>query len=120
VVKIDELIFGSIVVAGKKYRRDILIFTDGTVRKREGGFLMFGSHEIKQRELEDLSRGQPETIVVGTGTDSAAHVAPEAGSWAKGKNLSLLLVQLSYDAVAKVSELVEQKKRVAALIHITC
>ena len=116
--KIDELIFGSIVVEGKKYRRDILIFADGTVKKRKGGFLMFGSHEIKRRELEELSQGQPETVIVGTGTNGAARITPEAESWAKGKKLSLL-VQPSYDAVAKVNELAEQQK-VAALIHITC
>ncbi len=116
--KIDELTFGSIIVEGKKYRRDVLIFADGTVKKRKGGFLMFGSHKIKKQELEELSQGQPETIIVGTGTNSAAHIAPEAESWAKGKNLSLL-VQPSHDAVAVVNELGEQKK-VAALIHITC
>ena len=42
-----------------------------------------------------------------------------AESWAKGKNISLL-VQPSYDAVARLNELAEQKKRIAALIHITC
>jgi hypothetical protein len=119
VAKIDEITFGSIVIEGKKYRRDVLIFADGTVKKREGGFLMFGSHKIKKQELEELSQGQPETIIVGTGTNSAAHIAPEAESWAKGKNLSLL-IQPSYDAVAKVNELAEQRKKVAALIHITC
>ena len=117
--KIDELIFGSIVVEGKKYRRDILLFADGTVKKRRGGFLMFGSHKIKKQELEELSQGQPEIIIVGTGTNGAAHIAPEAESWAKGKNLSLL-VQPSYDAVTRLNELVEQKKKVAALMHITC
>ncbi len=117
--KIDELIFGSIVVEGKKYRRDILLFADGTVKKRKGGFLMFGSHKVKKQELEELSQGQPEIIIVGTGTNGAAHIAPEAGSWAKGKNLSLL-VQPSYDAVTRLNELVEQKKKVAVLIHITC
>jgi hypothetical protein len=116
--KIDELTFGSIVVEGKKYRRDILIFTDGTVKKRRGGFLMYGSHKIKKQELEELSQGQPEIIIVGTGTNGAAHIAPEAENWAKGKNLSLL-VQPSYDAIAKLNELAEHKK-VAALIHITC
>jgi hypothetical protein len=95
-----------------------MIFADGTIKRRKGGFLMFGSHKIKKRELEELSRGQPEIIIVGTGTDGAAHIAPEAKSWAQGKNLSLL-VKPSYDAVARVNELVEQKK-VAALIHITC
>jgi len=119
VARVDELTFGSIVIEGKKYRRDILIFADGTVKKRKGGFLMFGSHKIKKRELEELSRGRLEIIIVGTGTNGAAHIAPEAESWAPGKNLSLL-VQPSYDAVAKVNELTEQKKKIAALIHITC
>ena len=41
-----------------------------------------------------------------------------AESWAKGKNLSLL-AQPSYNAVAKLNELVERKK-IAALIHTTC
>jgi len=119
VAKIDELTFGSIIVEGKKYRRDVLIFADGTIKKRKGGFLMFGSHKIKKQELEELSQSQPETIIVGTGTNGAAHIAPEAESWAKGKNPSLL-VQPSYDAVARLNELAEQRKKVAALIHITC
>jgi len=119
VAKIDELTFGSIVVEGKKYRRDVLIFTDGVVKKRKGGFLMFGSHKIKKRELEELSQGQPEIIIIGTGTNGAACVAPEAESWVKGKNL-ISVVQPSYDAVARLNELVEQRKKVAALIHITC
>ena len=33
VAKIDELTFGSIVIEGKKHRRDVLIFADGTVNK---------------------------------------------------------------------------------------
>jgi len=119
VAKIDELTFGSMVVEGKRYRRDVLIFTDGTVKRRKGGFLMLGSHKIKKQELEELSQGQPEIIIVGTGTNGAACVTPEAESWAKGKNLSLV-VQPSYDAVARLNELAEQRKKVAALIHITC
>ena len=35
--KIDELTFGSIVIGGKKHRRDVLIFADGTVKKRKAG-----------------------------------------------------------------------------------
>jgi len=37
VAKIDELTFGSIVVEGKKYRRDVLLFADGTVKRRKAG-----------------------------------------------------------------------------------
>jgi len=38
VAKIDELTFGSIVVEGKKHRRNVLIFADGTVKKRKAGY----------------------------------------------------------------------------------
>jgi len=86
-VKIQESTFGSTVVEDKKYQRDMLIFADGIVKKRQGGFLMFGSHEIKKRELEQLSQGQPEAISIGTGTNGAAHKAPEAQSWARQEAL---------------------------------
>ena len=35
--KLDELTFGSIVAEGKKYRRNVLIFTDGVVKRRKAG-----------------------------------------------------------------------------------
>ena len=47
-MKRDDFKFGSITVDGKKYNRDILIYLDGYVEKREGGRWMFGSHDIKK------------------------------------------------------------------------
>lgn len=117
--KIDKLSFGSIIIEGKKYRRDVLIFADGTVKRRKGGFLMFGSHNIKKEEIEELIQGEPETIIIGTGTSGKASVATEIMNWAKEKNLNLI-VQPSHEAVTKLNEFTEQKKKVAALIHITC
>ena len=36
--EIIELTFGSIIVEGKKYRRDVLIFIDETVKKHKAGY----------------------------------------------------------------------------------
>jgi hypothetical protein len=80
---------------------------------------MFGSHEIKRHEFEELSRGQPEAIIVGTGTDGAAHVAPKAQRWTAGKSLDLL-IQPPCQAGVKLNEVSRQRKTVAALIQITC
>jgi hypothetical protein len=107
------------VIEAKKHRRDVLTFVDGMIKRRRGGFLMFGIHEIKERERKELSRGQPEVIIVCTGTYGAAHIATEAQAWAKANKVSLL-VQPFYDAIIKLNALVEQKKKVAALINITC
>jgi hypothetical protein len=37
VAEINELTFDSIIVEGKKYRRGVLIFTDGLVNRRKAG-----------------------------------------------------------------------------------
>ena len=117
--RIDKLSFGSIIIDGKKFSRDVLIFSDGTVKKRKSGFLMFGSHNIKKKEIEELTRGEPETIIVGTGTNGKANVSADVESWAKEKNLDFI-VEPSYEAAATLNELIGQSKKVAALIHITC
>jgi hypothetical protein len=117
--KIDKFSFGSIIIDGRRYSRDVLIFADGTVKKRKGSFLMFGSHNIKKGEIEEIAQDAPEAIIVGTGTDGKARLAPDVESWAKERNLNLI-VQPSEEAIAKLTELMEQRKKVAALIHITC
>jgi len=48
-----------------------MILTDGTAKKGKGGFPMFDSHEIRKRELEELSQCQPELIIMGAGTSGA-------------------------------------------------
>ena len=82
---------------------------------------MFGSHNIRQESKKHVNLGKhvAKSIVGGTGTSGKASLASEAEGWAKEKNLNLI-VQPSYDAVAKLNELIEQGKKVAALIHITC
>jgi len=66
VVRIYELNFDSIVVDGKKYDRDVRISVDGRAKKRKGGLLLFGSHEVRKLGLEELSRGQPELTIADT------------------------------------------------------
>jgi hypothetical protein len=117
--KIDKFNFGLITIDGEKHRRDVLIFSDGTVKHRKGGFGVFGSHNIKREEVEELVRGEPEAIIVGTGMDGKAKLASGVEKWAKERNLSLI-VQPSREALAKLNELTGQKKKIAALIHITC
>lgn len=80
---------------------------------------MFGSYKIKKRELDELSQGHPETIIVGTGTNCATHMATGTESCARRKNLSLM-IQLFHEAVARLNGLAERKKKIGGLTHITC
>ena len=92
--KIDSISFGSIVVDGKKYRRDVFLFPDGSVKQRKGGFLIFGSHNIKREEIEELSRAGTEMCVIGIGTNSQAKLSKEANSFAEQTKLDLHICPL--------------------------
>lgn len=117
--KVDSFSFGSIKVDGKEYRRDLFLLPDGKVRQRKSGFWIFGSHSIKKEEVEELSKAGAEVMVVGIGTNSMAKVSKDAENYIEKAKVELLVLP-SREAVTKYNELVERKKKVGALIHITC
>ena len=117
--KIDSFNFGSIVIGGKNYGCDIFMLPDGTVKQRKGGFWKFGSHVIKKGEIDELAEANPEVIVVGTGTSAKANLAADALLPLKGTKAELIVLP-SAEAVARLNQLVDEGKQVAALIHITC
>jgi hypothetical protein len=58
-------------------------------------------------------------IIIGTGTNGRAKVAPDAVSYAQDAKLELVILP-SREAVGKLNQLADEGKHVAALIHITC
>jgi hypothetical protein len=117
--KVNSFNFGSIVVDGRKYRRDVFLLPDGTVKQRKGGFLVFGSHNIRKEEIEELPRAGAEVAVIGIGTNSRARLSREAKNYAEQARLELHILP-SFQAVTKYNGLLEQGKKAGALIHIIC
>ena len=118
-VRIDNFKFGSIVLDGKKYARDVFLFPDGSVKKRKGGFWKFGSHAIKKKEIEELTETSPDVLIIGTGTDSVAKLTDDAEAYLKESEVEAVIVS-SWEAVEKLNQLAGEGKRAAALVHITC
>lgn len=118
-VKIDNLSFGSIIIDGKKYRHDVIIYPNGEVKRRKGGFFMFGGHTIKREEVEELCNSNPEVVIIGTGTSGKAKLSEEGKSLLKSRGLEVFEAS-SYEASKKFNELVGLGKKVGAIFHITC
>ena len=117
--KINSFNFGFIVVDGKQYVYDVLILPDGTVREREPGKGRLGSHTITWNNVGKIVKEQPEVIVIGTGTSGLARLSGDTEVYLHQANLNLVVLP-SFQAVEKFNQLVDEGKRVAALIHITC
>jgi hypothetical protein len=117
--KITGFNFGFIVVDEKQYAHDIVILPDGTVKERELRKGRLGSHSIARGEIESLSRGQPDIILIGTGVQGMAKLARDAEFYLMEPNPNVMLMT-SPQAVRKFNQCMDDGDKVAALIHVTC
>ena len=111
--------FGWIKVNGVKYKKDIVIHSDGTVTKRKKKKSkdlkpIYGHTPLSERELNFLSQEKPEVIYVGTGHEAALPITPEA----------LLILKKYETVILPTNEIIEkidhENRKMAALIHVTC
>ena len=67
---IDSYRFGSIVIDGKEYQSDVIIFPDRVMDnwwRREG-------HKLQLADIEDVLDENPDLVIAGTGVSAAAKV----------------------------------------------
>ena len=91
----------------------------GAVQTQASGFWIFGSHSFKRHEIEELVEAGAEEIVVGTGTNAKAGLSNEAKAYVEQAQLHLHSLP-SYEAVQVFNRMVDQGKKVAALVYIIC
>ena len=111
---IDSYQFGLIVVSGKKYSSDIIIFPhsirDNWWKKR--------GHELCLEDIAEVITENPEVLVVGTGVSGLMKVLPEVKQEAQARGIKLI-TETTDKACQIYNQLCHSQKVVAAL-HLTC
>lgn len=111
--------FGWVKVNGEKFRKDIVIHSDGKITKRKKKKSKdlkstYGHTPLSERELEFLSQEQFDTLYIGTGHQAALPITPKAIELLKKYNTVVL-------PTPEVSDKIEQEKgNFVAIIHTTC
>lgn len=111
---IDSYDFGRIVINGKSYNNDLIVFPDkirDSWRRKEG-------HRLQIEDLKDISEAKPEVLVVGTGYSGMMTIPPETRKCVESEGIELI-AQKTAEACKTFNRLVKSRKVVAAL-HITC
>jgi hypothetical protein len=111
---IDFYSFGQIIVDGKRYTNDIIIFPN---RIRDNWWRKEG-HRIEIEDLKEVIQEEPEILVVGTGYFGFVKVSAEVKEYVKGKGIELT-IQSTKDACNTFNSFKSGKKVVAAL-HLAC
>jgi len=111
---IDSYQFGEIVISGKKYSADVIIFPDRVIDNwwRETG------HELCLEDITGIIKEKLDVLVVGCGVQGLMKVLPEVEEIAQAQGIELI-VETTDRACDTYNQLCRSQRIVAAL-HLTC
>jgi len=112
-MKIDSSYFGHIMVSGKDFEHDIVLFWDGEILERKS------NHLFTINNFNDLIMKEPEVVVIGTGTGGGMKIDSEIHTKASIEGIELF-VGKTPEAVEEFNKQMKNHKKVAAVIHVTC
>ncbi|MDH7607083.1 MAG: Mth938-like domain-containing protein [Candidatus Bathyarchaeota archaeon] len=114
---IDSYDFGVIVVDGKRYTSDLIVFPEKVV----SGWWRKEGHKLYIEDLKEVFSHTPlpEVLVVGTGYSGLVKVLPEVEKALKEHGIKLV-VQPTVEAYKTFNELLKAGRLVAGAFHLTC
>jgi hypothetical protein len=113
-MKIDSYSFGRIVINGKTYTSDVIIYpgrVDAAWWRKEG-------HLLRIEDLAEALKAEPAVLIIGTGYSGVMHVPRETVDLIAAKGIKVTVERTS-KAVLVYNELTDPTTAIAAL-HITC
>jgi hypothetical protein len=112
-LRIQKYEFGSIVIDGKTYTSDVIVFPD---RVRDRWWRKEG-HRLDVDDLEEVLEFRPEVLVVGTGYSGLMEVPEETLRYLEMKNIEVHVAP-TREAVRIFNGL--EGRRVVGAFHLTC
>jgi len=111
---IDTYEFGVIIINGRRYSSDVIIYPDRVRDKwrREEG------HQLCIDDLEDVIEENPDVIVVGKGNPGLMGVLAETEEYIKSRGIKLIVQ--STEQACKTYNQLSSSQKVIALLHLTC
>ena len=112
---IDSYDFGRIVIDGRRYNSDVLVFPHRVVSswwRKEG-------HQLHLNDLEEVVKEGGEVLIVGTGYSGLMRVPAETEESMRRKGFEVI-IRPTREACETYNSLVESGKKVVAALHLTC
>jgi len=111
---IDRYEFGLIVIDGRTYRQDLLLWP-GHVKS---DWWRLEAHLLQLPDVAEALAADPQVLVVGTGQPGRLQVDPELAAYLKERDIHLV-THPTREACQVINQLATQR-RLAAALHLTC
>ena len=114
VTLIDAYRFGCMVVDGKQYTSDLIIFPD---RVLDGWWRKEG-HQLCVDDITEILNEEPEALVMGTGYKGLMRVLPEVKERLTSERITLIAEKITTTYIT--FNILVKTKQVVGAFHITC
>lgn len=114
---IDSYDFGSIVIDGKRYVSDVIVFPEMVI---DGWWRKVG-HCLYVEDLKEVISREPKprVLVIGTGYYGRVKISSEVEMILKTYGVELI-AQPTMEACRTFNEILKSGKRVVGAFHLTC
>lgn len=112
---IESYNFGKIVIDGKTYKSDLIIYED----KIEDNWWRQKGHNLSPDDIQEVIDTKPDILIVGTGYSGSMKVPKETKETIEDKGIKLI-AEKTTRAVEIYNELSKKDKQVFAALHLTC
>jgi len=111
---IDSYNFGEIVIDGRTYRQDLLIWEDQV----KSDWWRQRGHLLQVEDVAEALAASPEVLVVGMGQPGRMQVDLALSRYLKEKGIELIAVPTAQ--ACRLINTLGGKRRWAAALHLTC
>ncbi len=111
---IENYSFGQILIDGKKYNSDLIIFKDHIYDswwRKEG-------HNLNINDIKEIIKKKPEILIIGTGYFSLMKVSTDLINYLESIGIKTIVTKTK-DACDEYNTLYKKKNTIAAF-HLTC
>lgn len=111
---IEEYQFGRMVIDGKTYTSDLILFPDKILSSwwRKSG------HKLCLQDLEEVIRKKPDILIIGTGAMGIMKVNDEVRQYAQREGITVII-----EKTGKAVQTYNHHpcgKKIIAVFHLTC
>lgn len=112
---VENYSFGQILLNGKKYHSDIIIFKDHIY----DSWWRKESHNLCIEDIDEIINQKPDILIIGTGFFGLMKVPKELIENIKSLGIEQVIIKKTGDACTEYNKLYK-KNNIIAAFHLTC
>lgn len=113
-MKIEHYSFGKIIVNGKTYTKDLIIYPE----KINPSWWRKEGHLLQIEDLREVLSEKPDVLIIGTGYSGVMKVPEEVIRELKARDIEVI-AEITPRAV-EIFNLRDKAKKTIAALHLTC